>query len=80
MIYVDCVIHVIDVDCVIFVDYVIFVKYVNFVIDVNFRGLRADEEYIRRQLREAQEESGDSMKSLRWDGATLRKVRESSQN
>jgi len=34
----------------------------------------ADEEYIRRQLRENSEESGDSMKSLRWDGATLRKV------
>jgi len=33
-----------------------------------------DEEYVRRQLRE-EEESGDSMKSLRWDGATLRKVR-----
>ena len=34
----------------------------------------SDEEYVRRQLREAQEESGDSMKSLRWDGASLRKV------
>ena len=34
-----------------------------------------DEEYVRRQLREAQEESGDSMKSLRWDGASLRKVK-----
>ena len=29
---------------------------------------------MRRQLRDG-EESGDSMKSLRWDGATLRKVR-----
>jgi len=29
---------------------------------------------VRRQLREG-EESGDSMKSLRWDGATLRKAR-----
>ena len=28
---------------------------------------------MRRQLRE-EEESGDSMKSLRWDGATLRKA------
>ena len=34
----------------------------------------SDEEYVRRQLREAQEVSGDSMKSLRWDGATLRTV------
>ena len=33
-----------------------------------------DEEYVRRQLREAQEEAGESMKSLRWDGASLRKV------
>ncbi|ELT91343.1 hypothetical protein CAPTEDRAFT_201920 [Capitella teleta] len=33
-----------------------------------------DEEYVRRQIREAQEESGDSMKSLRWDGAFLRKI------
>ena len=35
----------------------------------------SDEEYVRRQMREG-EESGDSMKSLRWDGATLRKVRD----
>ncbi|KAK2140830.1 hypothetical protein LSH36_1236g00007 [Paralvinella palmiformis] len=35
---------------------------------------RGHEEYIRRQLREAQEESGNSMKSLRWDGASLRKI------
>ena len=41
-------------------------------LNVHFRS--PDEEYIRRQLREAQEESGDSMKSLRWDGASLRKV------
>jgi|SRR6218665_159389 len=33
-----------------------------------------DEEYLRRQLREARDERGDSMKSLRWDGASLRKV------
>ena len=41
-----------------------------------FIAIVVDEEYVRRQLREAQEESGDSMKSLRWDGATLRKVRQ----
>ena len=38
----------------------------------------SDEEYVRRQLRE-EEESGDSMKSLRWDGATLRKARKHTQ-
>jgi len=37
------------------------------------RNCISDEEYVRRQLRE-DEESGDSMKSLRWDGATLRKA------
>ena len=35
--------------------------------------LSSDEEYVRRQIRESQDE-GDSMKSLRWDGASLRKV------
>jgi len=34
----------------------------------------SDEEYVRRQLRAGEEMSGDSMMSLRWDGATLRKV------
>jgi len=38
------------------------------------RDCVSDEEYVRRQLRE-EEVSGDSMKSLRWDGATLRKAR-----
>ena len=41
---------------------------------ISFFFLVSDEEYVRRQLRDAQEEQGDSMKSLRWDGASLRKV------
>ncbi|ESN99319.1 hypothetical protein HELRODRAFT_162842 [Helobdella robusta] len=32
-----------------------------------------DEEYIRRQHREKSDESKNSMKNLRWDGASLRK-------
>ena len=33
-----------------------------------------DEEYVRRNVREAVEEHDGSMRSLRWDGACLRKV------
>jgi len=33
-----------------------------------------DEEYVRKQLRQAEHENGESLKSLRWDAATLRKV------
>lgn len=34
-----------------------------------------DEEYVRRGLRHSDDEgSGESLKSLRWDAATLRKV------
>ena len=33
-----------------------------------------DEEYVRREMRDADKEGGDTMKTLRWDGASLRKV------
>ena len=36
----------------------------------------SDEVYIRRDLRITEEESGNSMKSLKWDGASLRKVKQ----
>ena len=35
---------------------------------------RADEEYVRRGMRHTDEESGESLKSLRWDAGHLRKV------
>jgi hypothetical protein len=36
--------------------------------------LLSDEEYVRKQLRQTEQESGESLKSLRWDSAVLRKV------
>ena len=36
--------------------------------------LSADEEYVRKQLRQIEVENGESLKSLRWDSAVLRKV------
>ncbi|KAI0227414.1 hypothetical protein LSAT2_022123 [Lamellibrachia satsuma] len=33
-----------------------------------------DEEYVRRDMRDSEKEGGDSMKTLRWDGASLRKI------
>jgi len=36
--------------------------------------VRVDEEYVRKQLRQTEHEHGESLKSLRWDAAVLRKV------
>ena len=36
--------------------------------------LSTDEEYVRKQLRQTDHENGESLKSLRWDAAVLRKV------
>ena len=40
----------------------------------NNNCLSTDEEYVRKQLRQADQENGESLRSLRWDAAILRKV------
>ena len=34
-----------------------------------------DEEYVRREMRDNDKDGGNTMQTLRWDGASLRKVR-----